>query len=452
MNNKSNLNPRNKISGQVRMVTLEMIGLHVAKTFTMYRFCLSIVMIFMVPSCSQPGELNGPDTGILLSGPYLGQQPPGIVAKIFVPESLRSTSEWWWHHGLVFPSDGTEMYSDIYVGVNNEGITIRYMEIINDTWTDPQRTNFDGDYAEASPAFLDNGNTMYFLSDRPGGSYYRVWKTSRTDGIWSEPVAVSISPGANLSGGWEISIAADETLYLRMSDNSMNTDLDIYMSEKSGEGYATPVRMSNSVNSDAMDLAPFVAPDESYLIIASSRSGGYGGIDLYLSFRDSEGEWTPAINMGSAINTSANEGAPSVSADGAYLFFQSDAQPYGRNPYWIDASIIESLNPLSIGQHDSQGVTPAVLGLTGCYPNPFNPQTTIEFSIPRSGVVALKVYDMLGRQVETILNEYRDIGHHKLQWNASNVPSGIYFVRMLHRSLSETSDSFNQVRKVMVVR
>ena len=225
MNNKSNLNPRNKISGQTRMVTLEMIGLHVAKTFAMHRCCLVIVMIFMVPSCSQPGELNGPDTGILLSGPYLGQQPPGIVAQIFVPESLRSTSEWWWHHGLVFPSDGTEMYSDIYVGVNNEGITIRYMEIINDTWTDPQRTNFDGDYSEASPAFLDKGNTMYFLSDRPGGSYYRVWKTSRTDGIWSEPVAVSISPGANLGGGWEISIAADETLYLRMSDNSMTTDL-----------------------------------------------------------------------------------------------------------------------------------------------------------------------------------------------------------------------------------
>jgi hypothetical protein len=108
--------------------------------------------------------------------------------------------------------------------------------------------------------------------------------------------------------------------------------------------------MSNNVNSDAMDLAPFVAPDESYLIFASARSGGYGGTDLYISFSDGEGEWAPAINMGSAINTSANQGAPSVSADGAYLFFQSDAQPYGRNPYWVDAAILEQLNHPYLGQ------------------------------------------------------------------------------------------------------
>ena len=71
--------------------------------------------------------------------------------------------------------------------------------------------------------------------------------------------------------------------------------------------------------------------------------------------------------------------------------------------------------------------------------------TTIEFSIPQSGVVTLTIYDVLGRQVEIVLNEYRNTGHHKLLWNASDVPSGIYFVRM-------QSGSFNQVRKVMVVR
>jgi len=79
------------------------------------------------------------------------------------------------------------------------------------------------------------------------------------------------------------------------------------------------------------------------------------------------------------------------------------------------------------------------------YPNPFNPTTTIEFSIPQSSIVTLTVYDILGRKVETILNDYKDVGQHQMQWNASNIPSGVYFVRM-------HSGSFSQVRKAMVVR
>ena len=65
--------------------------------------------------------------------------------------------------------------------------------------------------------------------------------------------------------------------------------------------------------------------------------------------------------------------------------------------------------------------------------------------MPQSGIVKLDVYDVLGREVETILNRYMQAGHHKAQWNASDVTSGIYFVRM-------QSGSFSQVRKGMVVK
>jgi len=88
---------------------------------------------------------------------------------------------------------------------------------------------------------------------------------------------------------------------------------------------------------------------------------------------------------------------------------------------------------------------PTEFALFQPYPNPFNPATTIEFSIPLSGIVTLTVYDVLGRRVETILNEFRDIGYHKVQWSASDVPSGIYFIQM-------NADGFHQVKKVLVVR
>ncbi|MGE5680952.1 MAG: T9SS type A sorting domain-containing protein [Bacillota bacterium] len=64
------------------------------------------------------------------------------------------------------------------------------------------------------------------------------------------------------------------------------------------------------------------------------------------------------------------------------------------------------------------------------YPNPFNPVTTLEFNIPAAGKVELKVYDVLGKEVATLVNEERKAGNYKVQFNASSLPSGIYLCRM----------------------
>jgi photosystem II stability/assembly factor-like uncharacterized protein len=72
------------------------------------------------------------------------------------------------------------------------------------------------------------------------------------------------------------------------------------------------------------------------------------------------------------------------------------------------------------------------------YPNPFNPITKIEFSIPRLELVQIKVYDILGKEITTLLNEYKQVGTYKIEFDASNLPSGIYFYRMLSGSYSET--------------
>jgi CubicO group peptidase (beta-lactamase class C family) len=61
------------------------------------------------------------------------------------------------------------------------------------------------------------------------------------------------------------------------------------------------------------------------------------------------------------------------------------------------------------------------------YPNPFNPTTTIKYSIPQSSKVVIKVYDVLGNEIETIVNEEKPAGTYELTWNAENLPSGVYF-------------------------
>ena len=64
------------------------------------------------------------------------------------------------------------------------------------------------------------------------------------------------------------------------------------------------------------------------------------------------------------------------------------------------------------------------------YPNPFNPSTTIQYEIPKSGMVIIKVYDVIGREVKTLVNQYQNIGMHEINFNAGNLSSGVYYYQL----------------------
>jgi hypothetical protein len=72
------------------------------------------------------------------------------------------------------------------------------------------------------------------------------------------------------------------------------------------------------------------------------------------------------------------------------------------------------------------------------YPNPFNPVTKIKFSVPKSDIVQIKVYDILGSEIKLLLNEYKQHGTYEAEFDASNLPSGVYFYRMISGSYAET--------------
>ena len=90
-------------------------------------------------------------------------------------------------------------------------------------------------------------------------------------------------------------------------------------------------------------------------------------------------------------------------------------------------------------------VVPTVFSLSQNYPNPFNPMTTIEFGIPKEVKVTLKVYDALGSEVETIINDEMEAGYYKYQWNGVNFASGVYFYRI-------TAGGFVSTKKLMLLK
>ena len=371
-----------------------------------------------------------------LTGPYLGQEPPGMVPQMFVPEELQSNSEWFWHGALAFTPDGEEFYLDIYVPVNNTAIQIRFMEMINNVWTSPQTPSFTSSFHDASPSFTENGNKVFFISDRPNGSSYGVWTSTRTQNGWSTPTPVNIPYNPSLSNGWRVSAASDETLYLQMVDNTTNTDFDIYEVKHINGVYSAPERLDDNINSSYKDLGAFIDPEENYIIFASARPGGYGVTDLYISSKDTDGSWKAAINMGESVNSSASEGSPFVSADCLYLFFNSDRiQQYDRNPYWVDAQVLYNL----ITNVDDENIeVPLTSQLYQNYPNPFNTSTTIKYTIKLQCVQSLKIYNVLGNEIATLVNEEKPIGNYEIEFDASSLSSGVYFCKLQAGSYVET--------------
>jgi hypothetical protein len=79
------------------------------------------------------------------------------------------------------------------------------------------------------------------------------------------------------------------------------------------------------------------------------------------------------------------------------------------------------------------------------YPNPFNPSTTIEFALPKSTFVTLKVYNLLGEEVATLAEEKRAAGIHKINWDARGLASGVYVYRL-------EAGSFIQTKKLILMR
>ncbi len=88
---------------------------------------------------------------------------------------------------------------------------------------------------------------------------------------------------------------------------------------------------------------------------------------------------------------------------------------------------------------------PSKFDLSQNYPNPFNPSTKINFDMPKDGLVSLKIYDMLGREVATLVNEIRTAGYYTVDFNASSLSSGIYFYRI-------NAGEFTSVKKMVVLK
>ncbi|MEN8192625.1 MAG: T9SS type A sorting domain-containing protein, partial [Bacteroidota bacterium] len=170
------------------------------------------------------------------------------------------------------------------------------------------------------------------------------------------------------------------------------------------------------------------------------------------NFGDFNGATVPGVEL--EVGTAENFGITKISdliEDFSYssgLTSSIDGRPLGALHWWdgemdtwdSEAALQEVKDAYSalVSVEKLQGMAPAKYELEQNYPNPFNPSTEIKFSIPNSGATTLKVFNMLGQEVATLLDAELSAGSYKYNFDASTLSSGIYFYTLEAGKYSET--------------
>ena len=164
---------------------------------------------------------------------------------------------------------------------------------------------------------------------------------------------------------------------------------------------------------------------------------------------------TELNNMGFDIERSADnksftkigsvEGKGTTTEKQEYVFKDTDVNGKGKFYYRLKQIDFDGTINYSETIEVEYSIVPQVFSLSQNYPNPFNPITTINFGIPEDVRVTLKVYDILGSEVATIVDDNLKAGYYKYEWNASNFASGIYIYRM-------TAGKFVSTKKLMLLK
>lgn len=199
-------------------------------------------------------------------------------------------------------------------------------------WTPPMRPSFAAQWSNADPHFTPDGRGVFFISNRPhpgetaARATHDLWYASlQADGAWSEATRLPAPVNDASLDEWSPSVAANGNLYFGAERPGTRGGSDLWVSRRVKGVYQPPENLGDAINTAGLEVEPWIAPDERYLLFSAlRRTDSLGSYDLYLSRRLPDGGWEKARLLGHGINSPARDFNPSVSPDGKWLYFSSN--------------------------------------------------------------------------------------------------------------------------------
>jgi len=265
----------------------------------------------------------------------------------------------------------------------------------------------------------DGNKEIYFKHSSDGGLNWGADTRLTNNAGASDDASISVS-GSVIHVAWKDNRDGNlEAYYKRSVNGGLSWESDVRLSTTNGQTWYTSVAASGQ----NVHLVYNDYTNGALLFHCRSSNGGISWNTYQLS-NHNLGEFRPSIIMQDTAvyivwTDTRDQGA---SHEEVY---------YKRNPTGL-MSIINISNSVPLDYSIKQN-----------YPNPFNPVTNIEFSLIKQGIVKLSIFDILGREIAVLVDEELSIGTYKVDWNASGLPSGIYFCKL------ETG-SFSGIRKMIL--
>ncbi len=372
-----------------------------SETLLKFFLVICIVFLFGKSSISTAHELNGTKSKSTMSDVLFGNPPdanPIIFGNGIV--TMKDRSE----YGVAVSAD----YSEIFYTASGVGLMIMNKQQ-DGAWSVPKVANLLKSNKEEFEAFYSYDGSKVFFSYMIAEYDSRIAYVEKTSSGYSTAIILE-SPVNSQCVFWS-TLTKDNTMYF-----TNFTQQKIYKSKFVDGKYKEITDIGLLKGS----FHPFISPNEDFILFDLNG-------DINISFKQTDGRWGSAIKLNNQINSSYWESCASLSADGKYIFFTryNDVSDKG-DIYWAKIDdVIKSLRPVGVKENVTE--RPIGYSLNQNYPNPFNPSTTIKFNLPKSSHVLLKVFDSLGKEVVSLVNQYMSAGSYTAEWNAEGLTSGVYY-------------------------
>jgi hypothetical protein len=300
----------------------------------------SFILLSLIYNCNVSAQFD--DT---LNIDFFGQTPPGKKAVVFSPDFI--SREGWWVEGGCFSHDGKEYVFTLTDESWNYKV-IMYTKYTGGKWTEP-----DSIIKNAfAPHFSHDDNCLYFIGyQRNDSKTADIWMSTRGINVWNEPVKMEFPVNLDNSDEFEVCEINSGKLVIASNRSGGFGEMDIYRAILENgqyriENYGPPV------NTEWSEVCPYISADESFMVFNSWKPNvDFKGNNLYITFLSNEGLWTNPIDLGSAVNTDYLDIYPYVSPDGKYLFFTirttcCAAGAPSSKIYWISTEIFDLLKPV----------------------------------------------------------------------------------------------------------
>jgi len=291
----------------------------------------------------------------------------------------------------------------------------------NTIWTNAiGGTAFDQCYSmdmTSDSGYIITGETSSFGTSGPD-----VWliKTNSTgDTLWTKTFG-----GTSTDIGHGVEQTTDGGYIIAGYTASYGVGTDVWLIKTNSTGDTLWTKTIGGVFSD-YGFSIQQTTDGGYIITGRTDSFGAGGADIWLIKTDSTGEvsWTETYGGSNPdIGLDVQQ-----TLDGGYII-AGRTESFGAGN--VDAWLIRTDSEPSGIKQDLLSLLPNNYSLKQNYPNPFNPITTIKYQLPEFSFITLKVYDVLGNEVVTLVSEEKQTGTYEITWYAESLPSGVYFYQL----------------------